>query len=170
MGTDKALLPFHGGTLADSVAECVERAAGSAMLVGGGRRDTKTTWIPDIYPGEGPLGGILTALGHTTADWNLVVACDMPALSEGLLGALLDAAEQSGADIATACGPSGRIEPLCAVYHLRSRAALEQAFHRGIRKVTAAMEGLRVLRWNVSELACLENINTPEEWSAYAGN
>ena len=50
------------------------RAAGNVTLIG----HPELPAIPDRYPGEGPLGGILTALHHTSSDWNLIVACDMP--------------------------------------------------------------------------------------------
>ena len=35
MGRDKALLPFRGGALADSVARAVEQAAGSSLCLAG---------------------------------------------------------------------------------------------------------------------------------------
>jgi molybdenum cofactor guanylyltransferase len=175
MGCNKALLPYRGRPLVESVARAVERAAGSAVLVGNPGSYGSLTFpvTPDIYPGEGPLGGILTALQHadssyTQTNWNLIVACDMPELSAEFLRGLLDEAERSDADALVPCGPSGLLEPLCAVYHRRSRQRLYAAFAGGIRKVTAAFEGLRIAAWPVPELARFQNINTPEDWAAYA--
>jgi len=174
MGRDKALLPFHGAPLARSVAGLVERAAGSAVLVGRPELAAAVGYpaIPDRYPGEGPLGGILTALAHSTAGWNLVVACDMPSLSAEFLAALLDAAARAGADALLPVGPGGRPEPLCAVYHRRACQPIGRAFARGIRKILAAVEeaGIEARLWPVSEAGVFQNVNTPEDWALWLSN
>lgn len=169
MGRDKARLPFRGTSLAEFVAQTVASAAGSAVLVGDSGRypDFPYPVIPDLYPGEGPLGGILTALKHTAADWNLVVACDMPGLSADFLRQLLDAAEHSSAGALVPAGPSGRPEPLCAVYHRGSLAVLEAAFRAGERKVTAALTGLPAEILKVAEVTVFQNVNTPADWAGY---
>ena len=170
MGCDKALLPFRGGRLVESVAGAVRLAAGSAVLVGHPRLYEHLGYpaIADLYPGAGPLGGILTALHHSSADWNLVAACDMPELSAEFLKLLIDAtAGRPAADALVPIGPSGRPEPLCAVYHRRSRRALERALGRGVRSVRAALTGLRAALVSVPELKPFQNVNTPEEWAAY---
>jgi molybdopterin-guanine dinucleotide biosynthesis protein A len=173
MGTHKALLPFRGNPLARSLAELLERAAGSVVLVGNPQLAPQVGYpaIPDLYPGEGPLGGILTALAHTACDWNLLVACDMPGLSAEFLTGLLEAADRSGADVLLPVGPGGLPEPLCAVYHRRSHAPLAAAFARGVRKIVAALEenaALAVCRWPVAEAGVFQNVNTPEDWSQWS--
>jgi molybdenum cofactor guanylyltransferase len=148
MGRNKALLPFRGGVLIESVAGIVRQAAGEAILVGDPNLYAALgfTVVPDLYPGEGPLGGILTALRHSGASWNLMVACDMPDLTVDFLNDLFARAEGSGADALLPAGPSGRLEPLCAVYHSRSRPAL----------------------LDVAEAARFHNVNTPEDWADHA--
>ena len=170
MGRDKALLPFHGVALAQFVARTVASAASQAVLVGDPVRYAAFGYpvIPDRFPGEGPLGGILTALHHTSADWNLVVACDMPGLSAEFLGRLLEAAEQSGAQALLPEGPSGRPEPLCAIYHRNARPALEMAFAAGQRKVTLALAAVSTASLVMPDLAPFQNVNTPEDWAGYA--
>jgi molybdenum cofactor guanylyltransferase len=170
MGRDKALLPYRGGALAEAVARVVELAAGSVTLVGDQERyrDLGFPVVPDAHPAAGPLGGILTALADTRAEWNLIAACDMPGLSPDFLRTLLEAAEQSGADALIPVGPSGLPEPLCAVYSRCARPAMDAAFARGVRKVTAALEGIRSVFFPVSEALCFQNVNTPEEWDAHA--
>lgn len=169
MGRDKALLPWHGTTMAQAVAEAVRTAAGSVALVGNPRRHGHLGYsvVPDMYAGEGPLGGILTAIENSAADWNLIVACDMPALSAGFLGQLLAAADRCEGDALVPVGPSGRLEPLCGVYHRRSRQGLYAAFLGGARKVAVALEGIRCVVWPVPEVSYFQNVNTPEDWAAY---
>jgi molybdopterin-guanine dinucleotide biosynthesis protein A len=170
MGQDKALLPFRGGPLAESVARAVELAAGSVTLVGSPDRYRHLGFpvIPDAYSGQGPLGGILTALEHSSATWNLLAACDMPGLSAEFLRRLLLAAERSGADALLPAGPSGRPEPLCAAYHRRSLEGLNAAFRRGVRQVTGALQDVRAAVLPILEITPFENVNTPEEWAAHA--
>jgi len=172
MGRDKALLPFRGGPLVEAVAREVARAAGRAVLVGSPSRHGGLGFRvgPGVFPGEGPLGGILTALQNTTADWNLIVACDMPEVSAAFLGELLDRAERWGVDVLIPAGPSHHLEPLCAVYHRRTRQALYAAFASGTRKVTAALDGLRAAVLLVREPTPFQNVNTPADWAAYASD
>jgi molybdopterin-guanine dinucleotide biosynthesis protein A len=174
MGRDKALLPFRGGALAQSVARVVCEAAGSATLIGDPGRYSALGYavIPDLYPGEGPLGGILTALSNSAnqnlAEWNLIVACDMPQLDVEMLRGLIRIASGCEADALLPVGPAGRPEPLCALYHRRCLAAFEGIFATGIRKVTTALETVRTMRLPVAEVSCFQNVNTPEEWAGHA--
>ena len=79
------------------------------MLIGDPRKYGHLGYpvLPDRRPGAGPLGGIESALSYTTADWNLVLACDMPAISAEFLRGLLEAAERVNADALVPEGPSG---------------------------------------------------------------
>jgi len=172
MGCDRPLLPFRRAGWWISVARAVDLAAGRRGAGGSMPRLYVTSGyaaIPDRYPGTGPLGGIVTALHHSSADWNLVAACDMPELSGDILRLLINtAAEHSGADALVPRGPSGRLEPLCAVYHRRSRPALERALERGDRSVRGALEKAPRCLVAVPEVTPFQNVNTPEEWAVYA--
>lgn len=169
MGRDKALLRFRGGVLGQYVAGAVKAAAGSAVLVGDPAiyHELGYTVIADRYPGAGPLGGILTALRHSTAEWNLVAACDMPGLESDLLRRILETAESTAADAVIPAGPEGRPEPLCAAYHRRSAEALERALAAGQRKIMAAARDIRIEILSVEELTPFQNVNTPEDWAGY---
>ena len=164
MGRDKARLPFRGGDLVSAVIAAVASAAGNVTLVG----HPELPSIPDRYPGGGPLGGILTALNHTAADWNLIVACDMPEVSAAFLRELLARAMAAPADVLLPYGPDGLPEPLCAVYRRRARQAMEDHFARGVRRVTEALAGLEAEPLVIAEVSHFQNVNTPEDWARYA--
>ena len=103
--------------------------------------------IADCWPGEGPLGGIITALRYTEADathddWNLIVGCDMPFLTREWIAYLADRAMSSQAQVLLPRSQHG-LEPLCACYKTEVRAQLQAGFESGERKVTRALEVLK---------------------------
>src|SRR5205807_1738795 len=97
MGRDKALLPYKSGTLMEHVAEQVLRAAGNVALIGNPSSYEHLGYpvYADRMPNNGPLGGIYTALSVSKADWNLIVACDLPRISVTQLRQVLEAANDA---------------------------------------------------------------------------
>ena len=169
MGADKALLVADGQPLLVRAVRLVERACGSATVVGPVERYGGRGWevVPDLRAGCGPLAGIETALSLGRADWNLVVAVDMPALEADMLVRLVEHAAGSRADYVLAVGEGGLPEPLCAVYHLRCLETVRLALDAGVRKVTQAFVGLQVAHFQIDNQDSVANVNTPEEWSAW---
>ncbi len=165
MGRDKALLGWRGATLVEHVAAQVRAAAGSVTLVGSPERyhSLGLRAIPDRYPGAGPLGGIATALAGTTAEWNLVAACDMPEIDAVLLGALLARAEAAAADCVVPLGPGGRFEPLCAAYRRNCLEPFVELIGRGVRRMTDALAAVRTEPYPVDADERFANLNTPED-------
>jgi molybdenum cofactor guanylyltransferase len=170
MGRDKALLAFGNHTLVEHIAGVVAAAAGAVTLIGDPRKygELGLPVIPDAMPGQGPLGGIYTALAASLAEWNLVLACDMPKVDAGFLAALLERAERSDPDCLLPAGGSGRPEPLCAVYHSRCAPAIRKALESGVRKVLDGLRGLQVNVVQVAEDGVFQNLNTPEQLSAFS--
>lgn len=170
MGRDKARLPIGGTSLVQHVAAKVAAAAGSAVLVGEAGRlsDLGYPVIPDLVSGRGPLGGIETALEHTAAAWNLIVACDMPDLSAAFLTQLLEAAERSSGDCLIPVSPAG-LEPLCAAYHRDCLDRVRKALACGVRAVHEALRGPGTVLWPVAEERWFRNLNTPKDLAGDSG-
>jgi len=110
--------------------------------------------VEDRWPGEGPLGGIITALEVTAkspakCEWNLIVSCDMPFLTREWLTFLCERAAKSEAQVVLPHSGHGP-EPLCACWRTDAAETLRGAFERGVRKVT---EGIALLRSEVLDEA-----------------
>ena len=167
MGRDKALLPIDGSLLVERTAEVVRAAAGSATLIGAPGRYAHLGLpvLPDLVEDCGPIGGLHTALKATRADWNLVVACDMPSLNTGFLTDLLAAAKQLGC-VCLAPKTDAGLHPLCAAYHHRAADAVEFAIQHKRFKMHDLLKSLGAVSWPVADASLLENVNTPLEWGA----
>lgn len=165
MGRDKALLPYRGVTLAEHIAALVQAAAGSVTLAGDPERFRGLPYplVADVHPGNGPLGGVETALRSSAARWNLIVACDMPSVTVEFLAWLLDSAETCGGECLVPISRSGRPEPLCAVWDRSCLDAVTRALSRGVRRMTEALETVRAVRRQAAGDIWFENLNTPEE-------
>jgi molybdenum cofactor guanylyltransferase len=165
MGEDKALLHWGGHTLLEHVAETVLRAAGSVTLVGAPERYAHLPYrtLADSDADAGPLAGLVTLLSNTTADWNLVVAVDMPEVAFGFVSELLAATQGDESFDAVIPVTTGGQHPLCAVYHKHAEVGLRQAFRNGERKVREAIKCLKIKEINVRP-ELVANLNTREDW------
>jgi molybdenum cofactor guanylyltransferase len=161
-----------GRRILDRVVASLERVIGRPPLLianapdaAGWREDL--TVVPDVLPGRGSLGGILTAV--ETAGPVVCVAWDMPFVPVPLLADL--AARLADADVAIPESDSRRgVEPLCAGYGPGCgpaiRAALEAGdvraigFHGAVRVTRLARE--TVLQYG-DPAVLFFNVNTPED-------
>ncbi|HVN51152.1 MAG TPA: molybdenum cofactor guanylyltransferase [Acidimicrobiales bacterium] len=172
MGTDKALLPVGDRALV-TVAATALRDAGAAevLAVGGDLGSLGALGLdarPDDDPGEGPLGGILTALRLASADPVVVLACDMPGIDRATVLALVDAlVADPSADVAAA-SDGGRVQPLTAAYRTRARPMLAEAFAAGERAVRRALAPMRVVLVDGLTRAALADVDRPEDLRRYA--
>ena len=168
MGRDKALLPWSGRTLAEHVAGTVARVVPRVALIGAPERYNGLGYEvqADLFPNCGPIGGIATALKVSPAEWNLVVACDMPAISEVQLQMLLAAAERSNGNCVIPVSESGP-EPVCAVYHQRCLPALEDAIAARRFRMRDVVHELRADLIAVADPGFARNVNTPEDLQVF---
>ena len=148
-------------------AERVRAAAGSATLIGAPERyrHLGLPVVPDLIVDCGPIGGLYTALKMTHAEWNLLVACDMPGVTVEFLGELLAAAIKRGSACLVPETESGQ-HPLCAVYHRRIESAVEFAIQHKRFKMHDLIQLLESTPWPVRDASVLENVNTPLEWGS----
>lgn len=176
MGRDKAELPYGGGTLLEHVVSLVRQVERLTIVVAATRsqyalRDD-THVLGDLYPGAGPVGGIVTALEALPDDYTLVAACDMPRLRPEVLRFLLEQARGYDAAVPMV---GGRLEPLCAAYHQRCanplRAALEEgerAAHRAVRRLRLNVVPEEALRALDPLLESFTNVNAPDDLARVA--
>ena len=180
MGRDKALLDFGGIPLILHTARLLEPLVRDATVVGtpdryeklGLRAIADDAKLIDAAAGAGagPLAGIASALAATHSPWNLIVACDLPYLSAEWLDWLLSRAVRSHAKAVIPRTEHG-IEPLAALYRRECAAPIAAAFARGVRKVSEAVDELRIefvqpLEWRrvVASELILQNMNVPGDY------
>ena len=178
MGRNKPTLEIGGRTLLDRCADALRPIAAPILVVA----DTLDRYEPagcriiaDLYPGAGPVGGIVTALAALGEGDHIVVACDMPFLRTGVLLLLLAAASDEYDAVAPwlETGP----EPLCAVYRHTCIPLLEEFLNSGQRSARHALDTLRTRRVPESDLRQADpnlssfiNLNTPEDLRRYITN
>ena len=169
MGVDKAVLEVDGRPLAMGALEALQAAHLSPVfLVGGADGLSEATGhevIPDAWPGEGPLGGILTALSALDEDGRrpvVVLACDLPDASAATVAELLD----HGID-----APDSVVLPvldgvpqwLHALWPAGARTSLAASFEAGERAPWRAGRKLPVVEVSVSDERSLRDADRPED-------
>ena len=126
--------------------------------------------VMDIKSGGGPLIGVYSGLKHLRSEYALVLPCDSPFISEGVLKYLIAKAE--GADAVIPSWPSGYMEPLHSIYKVSAAIkASESAMEEGAFRIYNMIERLeKAIYIPVEELKRFDldlltffNINSTED-------
>jgi molybdopterin-guanine dinucleotide biosynthesis protein A len=166
MGRDKAFVTVDDVPMVRRVATTLTAAgARSVMAVGGDVIQLRALGLdarPDPRQGNGPLGGLVTAMELAVDPVLVVLATDLAWLPAEVVTALV---ERLGDDLAAdvAVADTGRREPLCAAWRIdECRDELAAAYLAGERAVHVAMERLSVADVPVA-VEHLGNANHPED-------
>ena len=170
MQRDKAALEYRGKSQLDRACELASRHVGKVFV--SVRADqtldptrAKRPMIVDSVLSKGPIVGIRSALAaHPKAAW-LVLACDLPFLSDDAIEVLLRHRDTSRFATAYRSAHDGLPEPLCAIWEPSAAQALEdyQAAGGHCPRKFLIRYGAHLL--DLPDPRALDNVNTPEEYA-----
>ncbi|MFM9083667.1 MAG: molybdenum cofactor guanylyltransferase [Actinomycetota bacterium] len=163
MGCDKATFAVDGTAMANRVAAAAREAgADEVLMVGGPQSRAKVldgAWKKDAYPGEGPLGGVITALKSSSHDSVVVLSCDMPFITSAVISSLVRGLNDAQATV----GRTDRLNWLCAAWSKgECLSTLLNVWKRNERAVHRAAVLLDVAEVPVPAVA-VRTINTPAD-------
>lgn len=117
-GSDKAAFQIGGRPMIERVHAALQCVTSGVLLSVGTHQSRTRPPLPtviDEYPDCGPLAGMHAAMKAAPTPRILVVACDLPFISPGVLRRIAVGCGDD-ADAAVARTPDGRLQPLCASY------------------------------------------------------
>lgn len=170
MGTDKAFLQLNGRTLLERALALTQSVTPNVAIIGQQSKfSAYAAVVEDIFPNCGPLAGIHAGLKASAYEWNLILAVDLPFVSQEVLQFLIAKAASHQA-IVTAPRTSEGWQPLCAIYRREFAKRAEQALRESRYKIDALFEpsttqaiSLEDLEVAGFSLALFRNLNTPQD-------
>jgi molybdopterin-guanine dinucleotide biosynthesis protein A len=175
MGKDKAFLTIAGIPMIEHVLKALRNATDRVIIVTNSPQayaSYDALVVTDASAKRGPLTGIYTGLLHSTDEYNIVVACDMPFLNSSLLSYMASLAE----DYDVVVPKVGEyIEPLHAIYRKQLLPVIEKRIQCDARQIRGVFSEVRVRYVTESEIdrfdpgrRSFKNLNTPEEYKEAA--
>ena len=170
-GQNKATLLLMGRSLLDWVIERVEPISHEILVVCGEQvllpPHFKAKVVPDLFPNQGPLGGLYSGLYFSQTPLAFAFGCDMPFLNLELLNYMLQVAPGFDAVVPRIFG---KIHPLHALYFRHCLPVLKRDLKQGLLKLTLSLEHLHLRyleeeeaqRFD-SQLLSFFNINSPAD-------
>jgi molybdopterin-guanine dinucleotide biosynthesis protein A len=97
--------------------------------------------VADIYPGKGPLAGIYSGLIASSSARAIVVGCDTPFLSVGLLEYITQISSTFDAVVPRI---KKKVEPLCAVYSKNCLAPIQELLEQNELRISKLFSVIKV--------------------------
>jgi molybdopterin-guanine dinucleotide biosynthesis protein A/molybdopterin converting factor small subunit len=169
MQRDKAALDYHGQPQLRRAFDlaCAVCTATFVSVRPDQRQEPTRSGFPhvvDLQPGIGPIAGISAALlTHPKAAW-LVLACDLPLLTEATLEHLIEQRDPRRLATAYRSRHDALPEPLCAIWEPAAREPVLSFIESGKQCPRKFLLNADVKLIDLADARALDNVNTAEEY------
>jgi molybdopterin-guanine dinucleotide biosynthesis protein A len=168
MGTDKSVIEWHGKQQRFHMADMLQvffdevyiscRAEQQTEILGNGYEA-----MPDSFEGMGPYGAILSAFKFNPNSAWLIVACDLPLISEEVLRYLIEMRNPDKVATTFRSPFDNLPEPLITIWEPRSHKILLSRMEEGKTCPRKALLNSDVKVIEPPDGDALFNANTPED-------
>ena len=162
MGEDKGLMEYQGKMMIQHVIDTLMPLTNEILIV-----SNKENYplpgvrvVEDEIKGNGPLIGIISGLEQSNCEWNWVLSCDSPHVSERLLMKLKKGI-QDNIDVIWS-KEAKRVHPLIGMYRKRAITGLRRQWADQKLKLTRLQEYVAIKEidfqdWNNEEFKNINN-------------
>lgn len=162
MGRSKSLLVVDGSSFLERIHDTMSGVFTEVFVCGGSEIPSGGVLIADEQPGEGPLGGLVSALRIARGRPVFVTTVDMPVVTPEVIRSVAEP---------EVVGNSARIarveeedQPLFGVYGPDTKSTVFEAFEAGERSVMAVVDEIDNVTRIVADSSTMFNVNTRTDY------
>lgn len=169
MKSDKALLEYYNKPQAQILYEHMTNICNNVFISqkANQRNNSKLSHlniIEDRADLEGPMAGIISAMEkYPFANW-IILACDLPYVTQGHLIQLKNEFDPSKLATSYLNQKKSFAEPLCSIYSPDALNLFKESYRNGVRCPVKVLLDQDVKGIKIESFDFLQNINTPEEF------
>ncbi len=178
-GINKALIEIEGETIISRIHRALGPICNEVIIISNqshGDYRIPAKLYPDTIENCGPLGGIHSALNHSSNEMVLVVSCDMPFISTNIANLLLDVyiKKQPKVD-AVIPTLNGFNEPLLAVYSKRLSTQISKILSDGKgHRIADLLDSCNTIKVEIEaspeNIRSFTNINTFDDYNTFTNS
>ena len=165
MGSDKGEIVYKGRRLIDIAIESLIAAEVKDVIIVGGEKKihslkTNIQYCEDLFPNEGPLGGVITGLRNIKSDIAVILACDYLEIDSSVV---LECVSKLNARSMVFPLYQGKEQYLFSAIRTECVEALELQFMKGVRSIHEAVTCLDCVTYESAYPKKLRSANTPSQ-------
>ena len=171
MGMPKGEMDFLGRPLIERAIDALIEAGVSEVIIVGGKPFLSNAKgvrsVEDVYPDEGPLGGLITGLLNARMEQAVVLSNDLMSIDGSTIRRILDFGQLADLAIPMAGGVP---QVLTALWKVSCLKVLESAFKSGSRSLKSVLGNFDVVEILELDDAKFVNANTQSDIIEYTAN
>ena len=165
MGRNKAEILHKGRRLIDiAVESLIAAGANDVVIVGGGTKTSSTEknvqYCEDLFPNEGPLGGVITGLKNVKSDIAVILACDYLDIDSSVV---LECISKLNSRSMVFPFHEGKEQYLFSTIRTKNVELLESQFMNGVRSMHEASTFLDCEPYQSAHPEKLRSANMPSQ-------